>query len=233
MTVYLVTNLINGKKYIGINATDNPNYLGSGKNIKLAIKKYGKSNFKKEILEVCENKEQLLEREKYWIKKMDAVNRNDFYNAHIGGQGGDIREYLSESDIINWKSNISKNRTGKTNGVPLSDDNKIGISKGLSKYYENGGIAPLQGKNRSEETRKKISDSNKGRIFTVEHKHKLKESASKRDISGKNNPMKSVDFSGKNNPMYGKSVYDIWVNKYGVDIANQKREAMNAKKRKK
>jgi len=27
---------------------------------------------------------------------------------------------------------------------------------------------------------------------------------------------------GKNNPMYGKSVYDIWLKKYGKDIADEK-----------
>lgn len=43
-TVYKTTNIINGKYYIGVHKTTNPNdsYLGSGKAIKEAIKKYGK-----------------------------------------------------------------------------------------------------------------------------------------------------------------------------------------------
>jgi len=232
MLVYLVTNLINGKKYIGIDSIDNPNYFGSGKYIKIAIKKYGRTNFKKEILETCKTREILLSREKYWIEKMDAVNRRDFYNVHEGGQGGDIREYLTIEEINQWKKNISDNRTGKTKGLPLSEKNKVGISKGLNKYYENGGIAPLQGKTHSDETKKKISESNKGKIFTEEHKIKLKEAAETRDIRGKNNPMSKIDFSGNKNPMYGKSVYNIWVEKYGVKIADMKKEEMTAKKRK-
>ena len=38
--VYITTNLINGKKYIGSNSTDNPNYKGGGIGITKAIKKY-------------------------------------------------------------------------------------------------------------------------------------------------------------------------------------------------
>jgi len=29
-------------------------------------------------------------------------------------------------------------------------------------------------------------------------------------------------FSGNKNPMYGKTVYSIWVKKYGIDVANEK-----------
>lgn len=47
--IYKVTNIINGKYYIGQHRTKklNDGYLGSGTNIIRAIKKYGKENFKK------------------------------------------------------------------------------------------------------------------------------------------------------------------------------------------
>lgn len=49
--IYKVTNLINGKIYIGRDLRNNPKYLGGGIAIKSAHKKYGRENFVKEILE--------------------------------------------------------------------------------------------------------------------------------------------------------------------------------------
>ena len=41
MIIYKTTNLINGKFYIGKDSKNDPNYLGSGKILKKAFKKYG------------------------------------------------------------------------------------------------------------------------------------------------------------------------------------------------
>jgi len=108
MFVYLTTNLINGKKYIGKQKDTNPLYLGSGKILRIAIKKYSKINFKKEIIEECINESHLNEREKYWIAYYNAVESADFYNIAEGGMGGNTgnRSYkgLKKKDIygINW-----------------------------------------------------------------------------------------------------------------------------------
>jgi hypothetical protein len=69
MVIYKTTNLINGKIYVGQDTKNNPNYLGSGKKLKFALKKYGIENFKKEILEECSTLDELNELEKYWISK--------------------------------------------------------------------------------------------------------------------------------------------------------------------
>jgi group I intron endonuclease len=173
MVIYLVTNLVNGKKYIGMDSNNCPKYLGSGVFIKKAINKYGRENFKKEILQICETKEELLDAEKTWIDFYDAVNSKQFYNIREGGQGGDIRDYLTEEDIIKWKNNISLGKTGLRKGIPLSEKNKTGISEGLKLFYKNN-LAPNTGKKHSEETKNKIRDALVGREFTEEHKRNMK-----------------------------------------------------------
>ena len=87
MIIYKTVNLINGKFYIGKDAKNDDNYLGSGTVLKQAISKYGKSNFKKEVLEVCTDLDHLAEREIYWIEKMKAIESG--YNIAQGGVGGD------------------------------------------------------------------------------------------------------------------------------------------------
>ena len=82
MVIYLTTNVINGKKYIGKDTKNKNSYLGSGKFLKQAIVKYGKENFKKEILEYCNNEIHLREREEYWLNYYDAANNTNFYNCH-------------------------------------------------------------------------------------------------------------------------------------------------------
>ena len=85
--IYLTTNLINNKQYIGMHyGFPNDTYLGSGSLILKAIKYYGKQNFKREILEFCPDKLTAQEREKFWIAKYNAVDNEMFYNLTEGGE---------------------------------------------------------------------------------------------------------------------------------------------------
>ena len=85
--IYLTTNQINNKKYIGYHhGTPQDNYLGSGVILTKAVKEYGRSNFSRQILEFCKNQEQALEREKYWIAHFNAVQSEEFYNISEGGE---------------------------------------------------------------------------------------------------------------------------------------------------
>lgn len=87
--IYMTTNLINGKKYIGQHkGKPDDKYFGSGINILKAIKKYGKENFSKEILCFCETREEADIKEKEYIQKYDAVNNKNFYNIAKGGIAG-------------------------------------------------------------------------------------------------------------------------------------------------
>jgi hypothetical protein len=84
-TIYKITNQINNKYYIGKHITKNldDGYMGSGKLIRRAIKKYGVENFTKEILEILDDEQSMNNREKELV-----VISEDSYNLCPGGHGG-------------------------------------------------------------------------------------------------------------------------------------------------
>lgn len=92
--IYETTNLINGKKYIGkcIFSRQNGwnNYLGSGLYLKRAIEKYGKENFKREILFLATDEEELNELEELVIELVNAVESSEYYNLKKTSIGGDV-----------------------------------------------------------------------------------------------------------------------------------------------
>jgi hypothetical protein len=85
--IYKITNTINGRYYIGRHATKNINddYMGSGKAISNAIKKYGKSFFTKEILAEACSPEHLWELEKQIVNEV-VVKDPLSYNMAYGGK---------------------------------------------------------------------------------------------------------------------------------------------------
>lgn len=117
--VYETTNLINGKKYIGKRSCDcdisEDTYLGSGKYLKRAFKKYGKENFSKEVLEICISEQDAFEKEIYYISKKNAVDSDNYYNIASGGEGG-FGNFAgkTEDELILWRQRMSKSRKGRT-----------------------------------------------------------------------------------------------------------------------
>lgn len=87
--IYKINNKINGKFYIGVHKTTdvNDDYYGSGHSIKAAIEKYGKENFKKEILHIFTNAKTAFKKEKEIVNENMLKNEN-CYNIKKGGQGG-------------------------------------------------------------------------------------------------------------------------------------------------
>ena len=108
--IYLTTNLVNGMQYVGKHkaTTFTTDYKGSGKLLRYALKKYGNKNFKVELVEECETLDILNEREIYWISKYNAWKSEKFYNIHPGGDGGDVRLYLSEEEKDKMHKDHSK-----------------------------------------------------------------------------------------------------------------------------
>ena len=72
--IYMTTNLINGMRYIGKHHGEiNDSYLGSGSKLKEDIKKFGKINFKKDILYISQSEEENCQKEIEFIKAFNAV----------------------------------------------------------------------------------------------------------------------------------------------------------------
>jgi len=85
--LYQTTNLLNGKIYVGVHKTNNldDDYLGTGTLIKQAIKKYGKQNFKRVILEMFDTADSMYLRESQVVTKA-FTDREDVYNIRVGGK---------------------------------------------------------------------------------------------------------------------------------------------------
>lgn len=89
--VYETTNLINGKKYIGVHKIIKQvdNYLGSGILLRKAIDKYGKEKFIRKTLIIVETSKEAFEYEKKLVTS-DIVDNDMYYNLRCGGCGGNL-----------------------------------------------------------------------------------------------------------------------------------------------
>ena len=169
MVVYKTTNLINGKFYVGKDQNNDPSYLGSGKRFKLALNKYGRDNFKKEILEHCTDSN-INEREIYWIEATNAIEKG--YNLATGGTGGDL------GPIVNAK------RAESLKGKQQSEATKAKRRASLEEREHTWGdkiSESMKGKTwkqqypRTLEHREKLSKANTGKTHSKETIQKLSE----------------------------------------------------------
>ena len=142
--VYLITNLINNKTYVGkriCRKNQNPekdNYMGSGVALGNAKKKYGIENFSKEILAICYSKNILNILEKEYIKLYREIGKAE-YNISDGGEGGHgpMTPEMKEKIRI---SNLGKKRSEE-------------VRKKMSEFH----------RNRPKEVQDKIANSLRGR----------------------------------------------------------------------
>lgn len=105
MYVYKIINKLNGRWYIGKHNGSNPVYMGSGKLLKQAYKKYGLENFEKIILENCSTEDELNIKEIEWINSTNALNDPQSYNLVEGGTGGNRSKFIPyhKIDYSNYK----------------------------------------------------------------------------------------------------------------------------------
>lgn len=200
--IYLTTNLINDKKYIGQHKSPifDEKYKGSGKYLCRAIKKYGWDNFICEIIEVCSSADELNEKEEYWIEFYNAVESTEYYNIARGGNNAEktpeYRAALKASWTEERKEKLRTEFWTKERRLlesqRLKEHNPMDNPE-IRKYMAQRTSEAKKGKSlpHTEEWNKHIGDALRGR------KNGPLSDETKAKISAKK--------SGKNNPMYGKS----------------------------
>jgi len=105
------------------------------------------------------------------------------------------------------KSEISyKSKSGYDNAIKKDSVCRKCAASGERNgmHGRSGKLNPFYGKTHSNETIKKLKEVDRSYTQTQEFKDKI-----------------GVSSSGNKNGMYGKSIYDVWVEKYGQEIADQ------------
>lgn len=165
--IYKTTCLVNGKIYIGqTTCLNKKSYIGSGRSISLAIRKYGRENFIREVLKECYNQTELDEWEDLLIWEYNSIDKNVGYNIAKGSVLGAIGE-MSHTKLPEVRTKMSEAAKGKI----VSEETRAKMS------------ASNKGRIFSEETRAKMSEASKGKTHSAETIAKL--STAKK---GKNNP---------------------------------------------
>ena len=175
--VYITKNLINEKCYVGDHSTNNiekDNYLGSGLLFVKAINKYGKENFKKEIIEFFPTKLEAFNAQKKYIDQFNSIAPYGYNISPTGGHG-----------VIGCCSDDTKEKLGKIwKGRKHSQETKDKISKSKREHaviYTDEIRLKMseaqKGKKASKETKEKMSTSHvglgKGRVVSEDTKIKL------------------------------------------------------------
>ena len=170
--IYCIENIINGKKYIGLGQNVEKRMWETHKECKIlycAIKKYGKNNFKRYVIEYYDNIEVLGLMETYFIVFYKSHVSEQGYNITWGGDGCFGVPHTEE-----WKKANSERMSGKNH--PL--------------YGKRGKDNPNYGYRATEETKKKLSvtsSGNRNGMYGTHNSEEQKRNFSE-NFSGENHP---------------------------------------------
>lgn len=161
--IYKTTCNVTGRWYVGMHSTSNENdgYLGSGKRLRYSIRKHGKGNHTREILEYCDSREALVLRE-IEIVNLEMIQDKMCMNLKEGGQGGFISEEHKE------KCNKAKNEALRNlilNDPDFRSNWINSAKKNLKKHIDSGNhnFKTFEGMSHSEETKTLMSEQRKGK----------------------------------------------------------------------
>ena len=139
--IYRFKNNINGKVYIGQTTksvrkrviqhmTNSRPWVKTKKSyFANALNKYGFENFTFDVIERCNNQQELDNRERYWIAYYNSNNKKYGYNIDSGGNSGKKRKPLSEEH----KQKLLLANLGRKK----SDQEKARISSAIKARFSN------------------------------------------------------------------------------------------------
>lgn len=218
--LYQTTNLVNGKIYVGVHkladTSYSKRYLGSGDNMKKAIKKYGRKSFTRVTLAEFTSSENAYAAESEMVTE-EFSKRLDTYNVSLGGRGG-----ASLTTEMKAKIGVAAKGNQYNLGKKLTDEHKARISAaGKGRKHSEATKAKMSlaskgnkravGRVVSAEVRQKLSTAYKGRTHTVESKAKMSVAKKGVCISEEHKANISASKTGSKNP---KSIPVILKNIY-------------------
>lgn len=154
--IYLVTNTVNGKQYVGQTITKYSKQ-GHGHAIKAAYKKHGRKAFTYDVVFSGVDCPKLLDfAEKFWIKVFNSVQPNG-YNLEEGGR---------RHKNVNHKPNLGKKASAET---------RAKMSQSQKEYWNSLEVHPNKGRKASKETIEKKRIAASKRKHTEADKAKISE----------------------------------------------------------
>lgn len=201
--IYVIENLVNGKKYIGqgvnVHRRMNEKHYGCYA-LNNAIKKHGKENFKSYVLVYCEEWE--LDRlEIACISVFGSHTLHNGYNMSFGGEASmrgrnhskESRKKLSEVNLGKHFSDETRKKMSETAlGRRFSNESRKKMSEAAF------------GRRFSDETRKKMSESQMGHSVSPEARKKMSDAKIGKHHSDKTRKKMSEASTGEKNPSFGK-----------------------------
>jgi hypothetical protein len=226
---YITTNLINGKQYVGTHSTDSidDGYLGSGKYLKDSVKKYGKENFKREIICLYETEKQAFDNEEKYIIEYNTLVPNGYNISPKGGING--KGSLSEetkkliSDLRMGKTPWNKGKTNIYSEESLKKMRNTKIGRITSNKTKEKLSNLFKGRILNEEWKEKISIAHKGKIHSKEHIENFIKANTGRKLSKEIRKNMSIRVMGENNPMYNKKHSTLTIMKIKEKAKNRQK----------
>lgn len=175
--VYVISNLINQKKYVGTTSNfkrrmqghETSARRGKGTAIQAAMRKYGISNFAASAVVFLSTREEALEEERRVI--FDLCSHKHGYNLTSGGDG--VRD-LSESSMNRLKESLSKALRGKPKSKEhVESMRKTNLGRVATKEAREAMSRAAIGRKASPETKLLMSVTRKGRRWSEEQTKKM------------------------------------------------------------